>query len=61
MSFRLQASSISKAHAVLSASAFLGALLLGLMLHYRKIVENDVAGFPEEWWPSVSATYARNL
>jgi len=31
-------------------------LVVGSLLHYRKIVKNDVAGYPDEWFPSVSAT-----
>lgn len=39
-----------------SAAAFLGALLVGCSLHYRKIVKNAWFGYPDEWFPSVSAT-----
>jgi hypothetical protein len=38
------------------AAAFLGALIVGVALHYHKIVENEYYGYPEEWFPSVSAT-----
>lgn len=38
------------------AAAFVSALFVGLSLHYRKIVENEFYGFPDEWFPSVSAT-----
>ncbi|GJJ08552.1 hypothetical protein Clacol_002770 [Clathrus columnatus] len=55
-SLTLSASYISKAHTICASSAFLIALLIGSKLHYRKIVKNDVAGYPDEWWPSVSAT-----
>ncbi len=37
-------------------AAFLGALIVGVALHYHKIVENEHYGYPEEWFPSVSAT-----
>ena len=37
------------------AAAFLGALLVGCSLHYRKIVKNAWFGYPQEWFPSVSA------
>lgn len=37
-------------------AAFIGALLVGLSLHYHKIVENQWFGYPQEWFPSVSAT-----
>ncbi|PIL29869.1 hypothetical protein GSI_08076 [Ganoderma sinense ZZ0214-1] len=52
----LHASTIARAHTYLALSAFLGALLVGCALHYTKIVKNGVAGYPEEWFPSVSAT-----
>lgn len=51
------ASYVSKAHTILASAAFLSALIIGLRLHYFKIVKNEVAGYPDEWWPSVSATY----
>ena len=54
--FVLHASTIARAHTYLALSAFLGALLIGSALHYKKIVKNGVAGYPEEWFPSVSAT-----
>lgn len=41
---------------MLSFTAFFGALVIGCALHYKKIVKNGVAGWPEEWFPSVSAT-----
>ncbi|WFD34418.1 Protein cwh43 [Malassezia cuniculi] len=44
------------AHTVLGYAAFLSALVVGIHLHYRRIVKNGVAGYPYEWWPSVSAT-----
>ncbi|KAI0926280.1 hypothetical protein AcW1_008492 [Taiwanofungus camphoratus] len=50
------ASYIARAHTYLAFAAFLGALFLGCALHYKKIVKNGVAGYPEEWFPSVSAT-----
>jgi len=31
-------------------------LIVGVSLHYHKIVENEHYGYPEEWFPSVSAT-----
>jgi hypothetical protein len=39
-----------------SAGAFLSALIVGVSLHYRKIVQNEYYGYPDEWFPSVSAT-----
>ncbi|KAJ3826969.1 Frag1/DRAM/Sfk1 family-domain-containing protein [Lentinula raphanica] len=52
----LKASTIARAHTILAYAAFASALALGLLLHYKKIVKNGVAGYPEEWFPSVSAT-----
>jgi len=31
-------------------------LLVGISLHYHKIVQNEWFGYPQEWFPSVSAT-----
>ena len=36
--------------------AFLGALAVGVSLHYYKIVQNEHWGYPQEWFPSVSST-----
>ncbi|CAG8702252.1 1805_t:CDS:2, partial [Gigaspora margarita] len=36
--------------------AFLFALFVGCYTHYRKIVKNEFYGYPDEWFPSVSAT-----
>ncbi|KAK5105464.1 Protein cwh43 [Lithohypha guttulata] len=47
---------ISYVHTVLAYVAFLGALFVGMWLHYHKIVENEYYGYPDEWFPSVSAT-----
>jgi len=52
----IRASSVAKLHTLLSFTAFFGALLIGCALHYKKIVKNGVAGWPDEWFPSVSAT-----
>ncbi|WFD23177.1 Protein cwh43 [Malassezia equina] len=46
----------SIAHTVLGYTSFAVALACGLSLHYRRIVKNHIAGYPDEWWPSVSAT-----
>jgi len=40
----------------LSIAAFLSALIVGVSLHYHKIVQNEYYGYPDEWFPSVSAT-----
>ncbi|KAF2144550.1 uncharacterized protein K452DRAFT_245497 [Aplosporella prunicola CBS 121167] len=47
---------ISYTHTVVAYAAFLGALIVGCALHYRKIVQNEHYGYPQEWFPSVSAT-----
>ncbi|KAF2018374.1 calcofluor white hypersensitive protein-like protein [Aaosphaeria arxii CBS 175.79] len=47
---------ISYAHTTVAYCAFLGALIVGVYLHYHKIVQNEFYGYPEEWFPSVSAT-----
>lgn len=38
------------------AAAFISALIVGVSLHYHKIVTNEHYGYPHEWFPSVSAT-----
>jgi len=53
----INASHVAVTHTFLALTAFGAALLLGCLLHYKKIVKNGVAGYPEEWFPSVSATY----
>ncbi|KAG9315095.1 Frag1/DRAM/Sfk1 family-domain-containing protein [Chiua virens] len=52
----IDASHVAAAHTYLAFAAFISALLLGCALHYKKIVKNGIAGYPEEWFPSVSAT-----
>ncbi|CAE6456415.1 unnamed protein product [Rhizoctonia solani] len=52
----LNSSWVAWVHTVCASAAFLCALAVGLSLHYKKIVKNGVAGWPQEWWPSVSAT-----
>ncbi|CAE6519168.1 unnamed protein product [Rhizoctonia solani] len=47
---------VARVHTICASAAFLCALAVGLSLHYKKIVKNGVAGWPQEWWPSVSAT-----
>ena len=41
---------------VADSGAFFGSLILGIALHYKKIVKNEYYGYPQEWFPSVSAT-----
>ncbi|KAI0838555.1 Frag1/DRAM/Sfk1 family-domain-containing protein [Hypoxylon sp. FL0890] len=52
----LNAKWISWAHTVVAYTAFLSALSVGIYLHYHKIVQNEFYGYPDEWFPSVSAT-----
>lgn len=40
----------------ISIAAFLSALAVGMYLHLHKIVQNEFYGYPDEWFPSVSAT-----
>ncbi|EGE01893.1 calcofluor white hypersensitive protein [Trichophyton equinum CBS 127.97] len=47
---------ISWSHTIVGYTAFLGALVVGIWLHYHKIVQNEHYGYPDEWFPSVSAT-----
>ncbi|KAI9001545.1 Frag1/DRAM/Sfk1 family-domain-containing protein [Trametes punicea] len=54
--FVLHAATLARVHTYLALAAFLSALFIGCALHYKKIVKNGVAGYPEEWFPSVSAT-----
>ncbi|KIK80643.1 hypothetical protein PAXRUDRAFT_36135 [Paxillus rubicundulus Ve08.2h10] len=54
--FVFNASFIAATHTYLAFAAFASALIFGCALHYKKIVKNGVAGYPEEWFPSVSAT-----
>jgi hypothetical protein len=46
----LSAALIARLHTRLAFTAFVSALLLGCALHYKKIVKNGVAGYPEEWY-----------
>ncbi|KAF7327595.1 Calcofluor white hypersensitive protein [Mycena kentingensis (nom. inval.)] len=52
----LTAERVARVHTALSATAFATALALALLLHYKRVVKNSVASFPDEYWPSVSAT-----
>ncbi|KAI5467087.1 Frag1/DRAM/Sfk1 family-domain-containing protein [Mariannaea sp. PMI_226] len=47
---------VSWAHTTVAYTAFLSALIVGVSLHYHKIVQNEFYGYPQEWFPSVSAT-----
>ncbi|GAA95765.1 uncharacterized protein L969DRAFT_22304 [Mixia osmundae IAM 14324] len=56
VSVRLQARHVVVLHTLSALTAFGSALLVGCALHYRKIVQNAWYGYPQEWFPSVSAT-----
>lgn len=56
MSFQINGRYVAYAHTIFAYSAFLTALACGLGLHYTKIVENQYYTYPDEWFPSVSAT-----
>lgn len=43
-------------HTVCAFAAFFAALVAGYTLHFHKIVQNAHYGYPDEWFPSVSAT-----
>jgi hypothetical protein len=47
---------VAHLHTIFAALAFFGALIVGVQLHYNKIVQNEYYGYPDEWFPSVSAT-----
>jgi hypothetical protein len=54
--FTLNGRWVSWAHTAIAYTAFLSALVVGISLHYHKIVKNEFYGYPHEWFPSVSAT-----
>ncbi|KAI9037644.1 putative integral plasma membrane protein [Aspergillus affinis] len=47
---------VSWTHTAVAYTAFFSALIVGMALHFRKIVQNEHYGYPDEWFPSVSAT-----
>ncbi|KAL1889481.1 Protein cwh43 [Sporothrix stenoceras] len=47
---------VSWLHTGAAYAAFFSALFVGVSLHYTKIVQNEWFGYPQEWFPSVSAT-----
>ncbi|KAI8387975.1 Frag1/DRAM/Sfk1 family-domain-containing protein [Radiomyces spectabilis] len=53
---KIAAKYVSYSHTVFAYSAFFIALLVGCYTHYEKIVQNEYYGYPDEWFPSVSAT-----
>lgn len=54
--YQFNARWISYAHTGFAYAAFLSALIVGMYLHFEKIVRNEHYGYPQEWFPSVSAT-----
>ncbi|KAG5341577.1 hypothetical protein C0989_009279 [Termitomyces sp. Mn162] len=52
----LNAALVARIHTYLAYTAFLTALVVACLCHYKKVVKNSIAGYPEEWFPSVSAT-----
>ncbi|QEU58704.1 Cwh43 [Kluyveromyces lactis] len=52
----IRGSVIAWTHTVCAASAFIAALVVGYTLHFEKIVANAWYRYPDEWFPSVSAT-----
>ncbi|GAA5797601.1 hypothetical protein HPULCUR_002991 [Helicostylum pulchrum] len=40
----------------MSKRLYYSALVVGCYTHYDKIVQNEYFGYPQEWFPSVSAT-----
>ncbi|KAL6454760.1 CWH43 Protein CWH43 [Candida maltosa Xu316] len=54
--FTFNAKYISYLHTFFAYSSFIAALIVGSYLHYYKIVQNASYGYPDEWFPSVSAT-----
>nr|POE90379.1 protein cwh43 [Quercus suber] len=54
--FQIPGQWITHAHTVTAYAAFIGAFIVGVWLHYHKIVQNEHFGYPIEWFPSVSAT-----
>lgn len=52
----MRAAALVRLHTLFAAAAFVAALALACALHFVKVVKNDVAQYPEESFPSVSAT-----
>ncbi|CAO3619371.1 unnamed protein product [Mucor hiemalis] len=53
---KIGAKYIAYSHTLFAYSAFLVALGVACYTHYYKIVQNEYFGYPDEWFPSVSAT-----
>ncbi|KJA22967.1 hypothetical protein HYPSUDRAFT_201775 [Hypholoma sublateritium FD-334 SS-4] len=52
----MRAAALVRLHSLFAAAAFASALALACTLHFVKVVKNDVAQYPDETFPSVSAT-----
>ena len=52
----VNASIVPVVHTICASAAFLVALIVGCKLHYYKIITNAHYTYPDEWFPSVSAT-----
>ncbi|OZJ04800.1 hypothetical protein BZG36_01851 [Bifiguratus adelaidae] len=53
---KLPAKWVAYSHTLFAYSAFFSALVVGCLTQYEKIVRNEYYGYPDEWFPSVSAT-----
>ncbi|KAI8967547.1 Frag1/DRAM/Sfk1 family-domain-containing protein [Mycotypha africana] len=53
---KIGAKYVAYAHTLCAYSAFFVALIVACYTHYYKIVQNEYFGYPDEWFPSVSAT-----
>ncbi|KAF7728465.1 hypothetical protein EC973_006018 [Apophysomyces ossiformis] len=54
--FKVAAKYVSYSHTLFAYCAFIISLMVGCYTHYEKIVRNEHFGYPDEWFPSVSAT-----
>ncbi|KAG0181862.1 hypothetical protein DFQ28_005065 [Apophysomyces sp. BC1034] len=53
---KVAAKYVSYSHTLFAYCAFIVSLVVGCYTHYYKIVQNEHFGYPQEWFPSVSAT-----
>ncbi|OAD07684.1 hypothetical protein MUCCIDRAFT_186110 [Mucor lusitanicus CBS 277.49] len=53
---KIGAKYVAYSHTLFAYSAFFTALGVACYTHYYKIVQNEYFGYPDEWFPSVSAT-----
>lgn len=53
---QIPAAYIHYAHSSVAFLAFGSAFALASALHYKQVVKNGIAGWPDEWLPSVSAS-----